>query len=418
MQFLKPSRVLAKALLLIAYAFTMRAEAKETCDATFAALKTGTIVKESNPPETNSFFGKLFGKKKPPPPSVRVAGPDATKREREYVNTLLLLAGDKQSAAPIIFHAETHGAGPGSTFKENLSAAFKEYGRDLSAMEENALQKLTKMRSEVLDPALEHYRNGAFKLALDERGQETIALDTAAGIPDAKSFSLARKLEDIEGYRYFLPPDELSVVDRMVAAKKVAYEHAWASPHYANLQTIRYTEAALFGFENRPIRDYVEEQRWHNPKWWRKFSVYNEAARITGNTSRSPLKRLYGANSERMISWPAQPGFVDSLPDLSRLRFAENVVDGQSKSLEVLASDGPGGAVKGYFFVNLGGQLVPSTMFDGHKIGESCIRCHHSAANSSVMTFNPVFLNSAEAFRAVGYRNDRVIEELLKSGHR
>lgn len=252
-----------------------------------------------------------------------------------------------------------------------------------------------------------------------------ISHDSATGAPDRATYELARRLEVNAAMVEFMPTDARDLARTLIRAKRRALARAWADSHYQTLTRIRYTEPVPNGFVDRPVRDFIEAERFRHPFWWETFAKFAEfedfadgrapgpPAKITAQTSRSPLAYLFGRAAERLIYWPAIRDRAGIRPDLSRLRLNETLVDGKSEAIELLVNEHEGGEPRGYLFMNFGGDLVPTMKFNGQPVARACLRCHATDRGSLAPAFQPFFLRTAEDLRKVGYRGERIIRELL-----
>jgi hypothetical protein len=171
----------------------------------------------------------------------------------------------------------------------------------------------------------------------------------------------------------------------------------------------------------------VAEEIWNARLWWyHSFGGQRgpgdppRLTKITGATSRSPLRKILGPKSERRISWSAYdpyryPTSAMEL-DLDRIRIATNyAVVGRkriAKSLEVMVRQDT--TWKGFYFERVNGEWLPSRTFDGQPIETACMRCHASEKSPGELSPRPLFLKSKEDFKKVGYLNEALIERLLE----
>lgn len=212
----------------------------------------------------------------------------------------------------------------------------------------------------------------------------------------------------------------------------------------AKLEEWYYGEPSDASFQTVSLRDKIEQD--HAPdkagNWWIRSFQTNPAtkesyATITAETSRSPLRSLYGEGSYRHPMWVRGGGraFYDGPnnpePFLEEIRFALNYdAQGRARSIELLVwRDGHWNP---FFFVRRAGRWLPAKNFvdvqldeagrivgtpqKGKPIEESCIQCHAIAPGSNVLSPLPFFLKTAADLEAVGYRDKRLIERLLESG--
>lgn len=252
------------------------------------------------------------------------------------------------------------------------------------------------------------------------------------GIPDKYTFELAGRIGRLDPlWLRFLPDEEHGMIQDLINARRVTYENALDDAHYQPLYNWRFTEYQP-GMVDETIWAYIRRtvlgvsRYLEKPFWWAHLSEYSEVnpatgetekSRITAATSRSPLLRMYGPNSERRIHWPIGNRTTQlKEPNLTRIRVAENFVNGELVSVEVLANSAPGEEPRGFFFVRMNEDLVPAKSFDGVPIEKACIRCHAVEHGSNVMAFKPWFLNLPEEFRGVGYRDEALIQALIREG--
>ena len=320
---------------------------------------------------------------------------------------------DAQAAIDRAFNAAVYW---GTSPRQTLEAYYQREGKILKDLEIEGLEKFASKKEALFGEALRAARDGSFLLAI-ENGNETIRYDEAKGIPDEYSYGIARRLEKTLSRFWLLEAEERSIISRILNAKRTALEQAYSYDHFRDLGEIRYSEKIAGGFINKTVREFVAKGRFRDGVWWGKFNDFQSRdAKITGDTSRSPLKRLYGPNSSRMISWPKENKKDGGrmTPDLGRIRAAENFQDGVSKSVEILANARAGEAPKGYFFINVEGELVPARKFQGERIEKACGRCHCESPGGR-MAFTPHMLKVREDFKRVGYDGDVVIDKLIRS---
>lgn len=296
-------------------------------------------------------------------------------------------------------------------------------------------------RPDFIAEAMQAWRDGKIRLNPDG----TLPYDLEMGTPNLEIYALAKKFETLQAnFSSHLSREESNVADVLIKSLRLTRESALSDSHYQQLKQFRYTELITNHFttfdKSAPIWRFLDfadvdvrgEPRYReiSKVWWRRFDLYGRDSdestapagdKITSQTSRSPLAQMYGPSAERVIYWPTKfsptnrgPSFRTYTPDLTRFRIVENIVAGEVKSVEVLVNPAKDQPPVGFFFANVNGELVPAKRFNGESIERACQRCHCTAPGSNVMSFKPFFLKSAADFRAVGYKNNEIIEALRR----
>lgn len=213
---------------------------------------------------------------------------------------------------------------------------------------------------------------------------------------------------------------------------------------HALLEQVMFREPNVAGFRTRTLREMVEKAEPQGPAigWWVRAPEINPRtgvpfATITAETSRSPLKSLYGAGSYRHPMWVSggtwqyYDGPNNSEPFLEGIRFAANYdAQGRPRSVEMLYRYE--GNWEPFFFVRRAGMWLPARNFvdvnldengrivgevkKGRPVEESCIQCHATERGSGILSPLPHFLKTPQDLRDVGYADERLIRRLLESG--
>ena len=283
---------------------------------------------------------------------------------------------------------------------------------------------------EVFTEALDAWKSGALRLTSDG----TISYG-ADGLPDRFTYELAKRVEIQDGLFPFLSENSRSLFERLIAAQKKTLELALHDDHYKQLFEIKYSEPVEFGsgqmFQDVPLWKFLRPGATHGPRyaensiWWTNSKGYRDYKPLLSEDSHSPALKMYGPGVERVFYWPVvqtgpSTGFNQwrrdlTKVDLSRVRIVENRRGDDVLSVEVLANHAPGLPPVQFFFVNIGGDYVPSRMFDGKPIQENqCIRCHATEKGSNRMSFKPFILNDVSAFLKLGFTSSSIIDQQMK----
>lgn len=140
-------------------------------------------------------------------------------------------------------------------------------------------------------------------------------------------------------------------------------------------------------------------------------------ARVTDQTSLSPLKAIFGPGSRRLIFWPA---FYGQPFDLSATRISAMVDQkGEVLAIEAIARDivvadksDLHTGWEPFVYEKRWGRWFPSTHVRNMPIENFCMRCHVSGDGR----FSPYPKNVPDelTFKKIGFLNDRHIQEIMK----
>lgn len=309
--------------------------------------------------------------------------------------------------------------------KIGLLEALHRVQRDLHEANQKTFAAVyPKVFTEVLDA----WKSGTLRLM----GDGTISYG-ADGVPDRFTYELAKRVATQELLFPFLPDEDRGVIERLIEAQKKTLELALHDDHYKQLFEIKYSEPVSFGtgqmFQGVPLWSFLRPgtggpRYAENSIWWTNSRGYRDQKPLLSQDSHSPALKMYGPDVERVFYWPVvktgpSTGFNEwrrdlTVVDLSRIRIVENRRDGQVLSVEVLANHAPGLPPVQFFFVNIGGDYVPSRMFDGKPIQDNqCIRCHATEKGSNQMSFRPFVMDSAEAFLKIGFTSSSIIHQQM-----
>jgi hypothetical protein len=197
------------------------------------------------------------------------------------------------------------------------------------------------------------------------------------------------------------------------------------------LQEIQYSEPDTIGGNMSGSIDHFirgdalsTQPRFTRSAWWANSEPVGKVfgknstvfTHITGKTTKSLLRELYGENSSREIYWPkAGPDVGESsTAQVDKFRVAVNRDSSRAdRSLEVFARDASG-KWQPFYYVKVGDDWVPAKSIHGVPVEKVCIRCHKSERAENEFSPRPFFLKEAGDFHAVGYQSDALIQELMK----
>ena len=239
------------------------------------------------------------------------------------------------------------------------------------------------------------------------------------GVPHEASF-----LECQKAYNFFehypelewFNPEEKATIRNLAQVYARTLEVAY-SDRNALLEQITLKENYRDGLDRSGnVRSFIDTNRFYASPWWTS-TAYQGLATITGETSKSPLRKLYGEKSSRTIFWPSsRPWFSDKAkPNLDKVRLAINKDEsGAQRSLELFVKANDGNW-QPFFLLRMGDTWVPARKFLGEDVKQSCSKCHASSNGS--LSPRPRFLKTAEDFRAVGYKDAALIRGLMRFAH-
>lgn len=192
--------------------------------------------------------------------------------------------------------------------------------------------------------------------------------------------------------------------------------------HNGNIQTLNekipsfgmnvFSDSGGAFFYDRFVETGLIHGNFHGQSWWTNS---NDFAEITGNTSRSLARQLYGRDLVRKIFWPNNSQ-DRKIPILDKARIAVAYdTNGIPLSLEMLIKSKTTGKWEPYYFERKADQWALQKQIRGEDVEKVCLRCHgvKSGADSLVLSPRPQFLKTAEDFHAVGYKDQKLIEKFL-----
>lgn len=140
-------------------------------------------------------------------------------------------------------------------------------------------------------------------------------------------------------------------------------------------------------------------------------------ADITGQTSRSLARVLYGDDLIRTLHWPAIYQGPQKTADIDQVRVAVNQnLYGALLSMEMLVQD-QRGEWQAYFFERRGSFWLIQKEMDGKPTSNKCLICHASRGGSislGKMSPLPRQLRTEADFLAVGYKDRELIRRFLQ----
>lgn len=163
------------------------------------------------------------------------------------------------------------------------------------------------------------------------------------------------------------------------------------------------------------LNDFAKSNGFHPNDWFggRDFS------NITGHTSKSPLRSLYGVNARREVFWPWHR-INEPQTDLNSTRvsviYDEN---NEPKLIEVIARDYLSADAESkndgwlpFVYEKKWGRWLPVTEINNVPVKKFCISCHSTSDNR--FSPYPSNLKTAEDFLDVGYLDKKQIELFLE----
>ena len=218
----------------------------------------------------------------------------------------------------------------------------------------------------------------------------------------------ARRIESLE-------PDlsELSARERtsflalVEAAKKTEADQYDGHNHL--LKSIQFADISPREMRG-PIDAFIVSERFKVGRMW--WSTPEKVSNITAQTSKSPLRKLYGDQAIRRVYW----GYTETGISLGKFRVAVNLSPDasgvmQERSLEVFARDDAGNW-QPFFYTKRGRHWVPSKTFMGDGVTVACARCH-AGTNGAFSPRPPKIMKDRENLLQAGY-NEQFVDELMK----
>lgn len=239
----------------------------------------------------------------------------------------------------------------------------------------------------------------------------------AAGLPDEAAFRRAEAASDIlernPELRY-LDASEKNLV-RSLAATYHRTVDAFYQGENALLRTLEFTEAAYPNGVKGTIDRFIQTFRFKRSGsiWW--TSSEKGYAQITGKSSRSLARTLYGPDFRRTLFWPTAAGRSD-VPELASFRIALNQAASGRESIEVMVKDAQG-SWHPFLYERQGNTWLPIRELKLPKqtvalpTRETCLRCH--ATEAGRLSPRPAFLKTPADFHGVGYTDPALIQKLM-----
>lgn len=224
-----------------------------------------------------------------------------------------------------------------------------------------------------------------------------------------KAFEAATEFQWRDPASRSLTSSEKIFFERVLSLKEKVFEALYSGPN-ALLREIFLAENPTFPRVTASLRHFVETERFAKvgSPWWTK-NKDNDLASISGSSSKSPFLKKYGPKAERELFWMMGPSGLD----LNKIRIALNKDEnGAPRSLEVLVQDKDGWHP--FLFERMSQTWVPVRSIKGEAVTETCIQCH--VGENGLFSPRPSFLKTTNDFKAVGYKNDDLINELMKFG--
>ena len=142
---------------------------------------------------------------------------------------------------------------------------------------------------------------------VEQASEWTIPLDLATGAPDRATYELARRLELGAAHVSLMPASVRHLAERLVRAKRRALAEAWDHAHYRTLSNVRYTEPVANGYVDRPLRDYIENERFRHPHWWETFAKFAEFEDFAEGRPPGPAPADHRAHQPQSARVPIRP---------------------------------------------------------------------------------------------------------------
>jgi hypothetical protein len=222
----------------------------------------------------------------------------------------------------------------------------------------------------------------------------------------------------------FLSEADLNLLRDYAGAWK-EYERSRYQGRNQILKSARFQEFSENVQARGTIDEFIRTEHFARGGWWGDFNV-------PAINSRSPIRQMYGRDSQRSISWAKNDSmFGESRPDLTSFTIVRNQVPNPlavnekdkfiTKSIETFVKTN--GKWEPFFYEKRGYEWVPSDTFNGKPIPQACAECHMKS--NGMYTPSPIKkIPDVEALRASGLydlitkswragKNNRTINEFL-----